>query len=443
MKKYIKLISLLLAIAILTLTLFSCSYPPLEMIGEAALAITLEDRAARKLSTLKSYTASSEMTLSTKVSGITVNYTMSGKDKVSGAGTADAEYSSEYSYITTLSDSKGNRRTQRSFLKQGLYKGEGYINTRVNSEFMLMVKSPLTEEQYIEFLKYGTDKQGHALCGTTNAEKRADGGWSASFTDFDTATLSALAEQYGLTQFSSNMTIVDATYSFEVGADLVYESAQLTLEFSDASSSFSIRTEYSDIGSTVCSNPAITEYDEVSDMRLATRVRTDLRNYVKEKSGSFTLDIDGLNGEDVLGGIDREGTFGWTDEGKFVFRAKKVDGTYEDYADGVVTNTYGNKNNMTETEATMFISSLLNPFGFSEMCVNTYTTEGSTICFDIVLPDGFFYNATRGRYSSEDNATMTVTYKDGKLSSMIVEAKGGGGYYSKVNKIRMTITYGE
>ena len=444
MKKHLKLISMLLVIALSTLTLSSCSILPLEMIGEAALAVTLEDRAEKKLSSLSSYTASSEMTLSTVVSGVTINYTMSGKDMVSGARTADAEYSSEYSYVTRMSGEKGTGSIQRTYLKQGLYKGEGYINTRVGNEFRLMVKSPLTEAEYLEFLKNDTDGGGHALCGKANAKKREDGGWSASFTDFDAASLGALAEYYGLTNISADLKIVDATYSFEVDKSLVYESAELTFEFSDAKSSFTIKTNYSDIGSTVCTNPGINDYEQVSDIRLPNKVRTDIRNYIKEKSGSFIIDISAVRDDQEYGGLDREGTFGWTDDGKFVCRVKLVNGFYEEYANGVVTETHDKTRELTEASATMYISSLLNPIGFNEMSIDTFkvNTDG-TICFDIILPNNFFYNATGGRYRSEKEATMLVSYEDGKLSSVVVEANRVGVNNGYTNKMRLTITYGK
>ncbi len=444
MKKHLKLTALLLVIVIFSSLLTACLPVPLEALTGMVLATTLETRAQAKLSKAKSYTATSEMLLSCVVSGVTVSYTAKIDKMVSNAGAADAQYHTKFNYKTVLSDNKGNKRSKTSSMEHGLLGGEGFMRTKMSDQFMLQVKSPLTEAEYLEFLEYGQSSAGHSYCGSASAKKREDGGWSASFTDFDSASLGALATEYGITQFSTDITINDAVYSFELGSDLMYESAKLEFEFADSTSKLTITTIYTDIGETVCEIPPISHYDNVSDMRLATKLRMDMADYVKEKNGEFTLVIDYMKNDTVIGGLDRSGEFGTTDDGKFFFRAKKVDGWYEEYADGKVTETQGRTYDVSESTAIMYITSLLNPMNFSELSVDTFRKDGNTIYFDIVLPDNFFYNATGGKYSSsQKKVTLEATYKDERLSKITFTASGSGGYLSQVNKLRLTITYGE
>ena len=444
MKKCLKVTSLILVMTIFASLLSSCLPVSLENLTGAVLATTLEAQAEARREALGSYTANSEMALKCIVSGTTINYTAEMRETKSGAGTAEAQYHTKYVYKTELKNGSSNR-VYRSTMEHGLSGGEGFMRTSVEGTDVLRVKSPLTENQYFEFLSYGAKSGSRALCKTSSAKRRADGGWSISFSGFSLSSLAALATQYGITQFTTKVTITDAVYSFELAPDMMYESARLELSFDDSNFSFSIETKYSDIGATECKIPPISHYDNVSDMRLATKLRTDFQGYIDEKDGKFNFVLDTMKDDTVLGGFDRSGTFGWTDDGKFFFRAKMVDGFYEEYADGVVTETQGRTEEISESSAVLYISTLLNPLGFTELMVDTFRADGNVIYFDVVMPDGFFYNLTGGKYSSSDKiATMAVTYRDGKLREIVLTANGsGGGYFNTVNKLRLTITYGK
>ena len=291
MKRRILFLTIIVALALITLS--SCLYAgiPLEELSGKTQAYEVQRRADEKISGADSYTAAIELSLQTTVSGKSVRATATGAQMVSGQGTDDFMLETDVKYDITGASSYTLRT--------------GYCNGKMFSEYYGLPRnvylcSSISRNDYLGYLRDIGDDYSHFALSSDAKEAKAealeDGGWRAVFSNFGSRAIAAYSDSFNAEEIFENAVISDMIMTVTTDSELYYRSVAIDFIFEAADDegasplpTASITISFHYINDTEVNKRLYEEHTEVEDLRILTKLADAFDEVYEKQSGGFKL----------------------------------------------------------------------------------------------------------------------------------------------------------
>ena len=385
-----------------------------------------------------------------------------------------AENSSE---ITVGSDAVKTVQTVKTV--SGYRDGKLYEKSEKDGKTSALVSALSADEfkAHQKFLTGYTDEELEALHKSATVKecvKEEDGTWSASFSGYSEENVLALIDY----AFDSTVLMLDGykvkdvIFKVEADADFLptdweYE---IVFERSDDSALYpeaqaKTEVEFKEIGTAKAPEIDLSSYTEVEGLAELQKLRSALGEYLtSDEAGSFKAESkQNVNSGTSMSSTHETDTVTYeVKNGEYTFEIDANVKSLVDPAGTDYTITYKNGNfamlqkgtsnaqrqEMTESNARIFIYRLIDPAGLSDALVSNIKTDDGkyTHTFTIADPDYSALEASLAPLGATDfkaDATVSVVYKDDVLEEycyqMTMTCKAGG--LTVTVKVESTVTF--
>jgi hypothetical protein len=298
------------------------------------------------------------------------------------------------------------------------------------------IRSEISKTDYLTFKAdrnaLSISKRGDSTPGNSEIEQLENGDWKATLKDFN----ADFSKKYVSSLLGENLLIginVQAmTVTINTTEDFTYKSIDINFELlpcedeKNALNSFSVKTEFSDINSTVFQTPTMEEYALVDDLRALYTVSDAISQAEAEKSGEclISLDYDTYNNYSGEKETIREDSILTFEKGESVSYNLSSSSPFgkltQTYSSGILTIVTEKNSELpntetlesTDNEQVAVINSFLNCFSFNIMRVTDFKILGEDV-YEIKFHAA---EAQKDNFNINIPVKLEITLKEGKLA---------------------------
>ncbi len=286
MKKFVRIISLMLAALMLVLCLASCGRRQIKELldmDEDERAAKLYELAGEVMDGLDSYTSEMTMSISGSVDGMTVSANGNGEMKHSDINGDNMAYC-QTTYTSMKISGHGVEETETATTADGYYDGKMYISHKDN-DIDQKLWSPSSVEQYREYLASKQDEEiDFKIEYFSNREAERDeddGSWKTTLSGSNSEGLEAMKKMVGGIDeiFASTYTLKDVEVTIEYDKKYYPQSIEANYIFevisgksSTSLPTITIEVEYDDYNETEIEEPDFEGYTETADLAIIDKV---------------------------------------------------------------------------------------------------------------------------------------------------------------------------
>ncbi len=290
MKKFLRIIALVMTVALFVLTLSSCNSIKLSKMTEDEKAIYFYDRMCEKLEDAQSYIINSNMKVEQKFGEITddselrIEASLSDKDG-DGLKYVEKEYEIE--------DGKPELQGEFGFDDGKIFLSleENKMVSEVNAEDFRVFMDETTKIEDADF-NITTDN-----CAKTSYNKTENKGYKVAFSNFSGDAVSALVARMSNLLGLNRGILTVKSYSLDAEMDKKYiplnetEIIELEVNFGyegSMSLKLTVNTEYSNVNEDVTPEiPDLGAFKAISDVRAVMLANMNVKSFTTSDSGSF------------------------------------------------------------------------------------------------------------------------------------------------------------